>query len=115
MTLLAINNARTYDWKTWTMGIMRSFLSGGAMAFATLGGGAAAGVHGSQLWTMTGINFLAMGLYRLGEFLQLHGAPDTVVTEEKTVSVQPEGDGVKATTVIKTTTSTEPPASPKEN
>ena len=105
----AITNAQTYDWKTWTLGLMRSFLSGGAAAFMTLGGGAIAGVSPKKMWFMVGINFLAMGMYRLGEFLQLHGAPDTVVTEVKTVSVQPAGEGIKATQTTKTTTTTEPP------
>ena len=72
----AITNAQSYDWKTWLIGIMRSFMSGGAAAFLTLGGGALVGVPSRQIWQMMGINFVAMGLYRLGEFLQLHGAPD---------------------------------------
>ncbi len=55
---------------------MRSFLSGGAIALTTGTGGALVGVPSRQLWTLMGINFVVMGLYRLGEFLQLHGAPD---------------------------------------
>lgn len=103
----AIKNAQAYDWKTWGIGIMRSFISGGAIALATLGGGAGVGVQGWKLWTMTGINFVGMGLFRMGEFLTLHGAPDVVVTEEKTVDLQPASGGIKGTVVTKTTTSTE--------
>ena len=109
MTIL--KNAQSYDWNSWMIGIMRSFLSGGAVALATLSGGALVGVTPDKMWKMVGINFLAMGAYRMGEFLQLHGAPDKVVMTEKTVDVQPAGDGIKATTITKTVTSTEPPTS----
>ena len=74
--MTAIDNAKSYDWTTWLIGIMRSFLSGGAAAFLTLGGGSLVGVPPKQVWLMMLINFLAMGLYRMGEFLTLHGAPD---------------------------------------
>lgn len=72
----AIQNAKNYDWKDWLIGILRSFLSGGAAAFLTFGGGSLVGVPPRQVWQMVGINFVAMGMYRMGEFLQLHGAPD---------------------------------------
>lgn len=111
----ALENGRAYDWPTWLIGIMRSFLSGGAAAFLTLGGGALTGVPPNKVWIMVGINFVAMGAYRLGEFLQLHGAPDKVViTTEKTEStIQPVGDGVKQTSVVTTTVKAEdkPPTS----
>jgi hypothetical protein len=77
MTIFA--NAKSYAWSDWWLGIMRSFLSGGAAAFLTFGGGSLVGVPPKQVWEMVGINFIAMGMYRLGEFLQLHGAPETVV------------------------------------
>lgn len=72
----AVSNAQSYDWPTWFIGIQRSFLSGGAVALATLGGGSVVGVSGWKLWAMVGTNFVILGLYRLGEFLTLHGAPD---------------------------------------
>lgn len=74
--ILAITNAKGYAWTDWFIGIQRSFLSGGAVALATLGGGSIVGLTRSQLWGMVGSNFVIMGLYRMGEFLQLHGAPD---------------------------------------
>jgi len=55
---------------------MRSFLSGGSAALFTGTGGAVLGIPGPMVWKLMGINFILMGLYRLGEFLQLHGAPD---------------------------------------
>ncbi|HWH59341.1 MAG TPA: hypothetical protein VN682_17055 [Terriglobales bacterium] len=76
--MTAIDNARTYAWGDWWIGIMRSFLSGGAAAFLTGTGGALVGVPSGQVWKLMGINFVLMGLYRMGEFLTLHGAPDKV-------------------------------------
>ena len=78
MTLVATAaaNAKAYDWQTWLIGIMRSFLSGGAVALTTGTGGAVLGIPGRQVWALMGINFVLMGLYRLGEFLTLHGAPE---------------------------------------
>lgn len=74
----AVDNARSYDWQSWMLGIMRSFLSGGAAALLTGGGSALVGIPPRQAWVLMGINFISMGLYRMGEFLQLHGAPDQV-------------------------------------
>jgi len=76
MTYMMSVNAARYDWKTWMLGVMRSFLSGGAVALTTGTGGALLGIPGKQVWTLMGINFVILGLYRMGEFLQLHGAPD---------------------------------------
>ena len=72
----AVANAKSYGWGDWMIGILRSFLSGGAMALTTGTGGALIGIPSRQVWMLMGINFVVMGLYRLGEFLQLHGAPD---------------------------------------
>ena len=72
----AISNAQGYAWGDWAIGIMRSFLSGGAAALLTGTGGALVGVPNTQIWKLMLINFILMGLYRLGEFLTLHGAPD---------------------------------------
>jgi hypothetical protein len=105
MTIAAVTNASQYAWSDWYIGIMRSFLSGGAVAFATLGGGSAVGVAGKQLWIMIAVNFCLMGLYRMGEFLQLHGAPEKItVTETRESTIQPSGDGIKQTSTVTTTT-----------
>jgi len=83
MTLTAVTNAKTYDWQTWMLGIMRSFLTGGGAALVS--GLAAMGVAPNQINLTTGLmpllkvtaaSFLVMGLFRMGEFLTLHGAPD---------------------------------------
>ena len=76
--MTAIDNAKGYAWGDWLMGIMRSFLSGGAAALGALGGSGLAGLNLHQTLIMTGSGFVIMGLYRLGEFLTLHGAPDKV-------------------------------------
>jgi hypothetical protein len=78
MTLTAITNAKTYAWSDWLIGIMRSFLSGGSAALISGGGGAIAGITAKQQYIMMGSSFLGMGIYRIGEFLQLHGAPDKI-------------------------------------
>jgi len=72
----AFDSIANYDFGTWMIGIFRSFLSGGATALCTGAGGALVGIPGKQAWELMGINFILMGLYRMGEFLQLHGAPD---------------------------------------
>ncbi len=112
-------NAQRYDWSSWYLGIMRSFISGGSssMVAAMAGMGIAPDKFNLQTGATGGlwhtaelmlVMFVFQGLYRMFEFLTLHSAPDKVVTEEKTVDVTPTADGIKATTVTKTTTSTEP-------
>ena len=76
MSIAAIRNLSAYNWSDWFIGLMRSFLSGGAAALITGGGGAVLGIPQKQVWLLMGTNFVLMGLYRMGEFLQLHGAPD---------------------------------------
>jgi hypothetical protein len=106
----AYANAQCYAWSDWLIGIMRSFLSGGAAAFITLGGGALVGVPSNKLWIMIGINFVTMGLYRMGEFLQLHGAPEKVTTTTvESTNIQPVGAGVQATVKTTQTVSTDAP------
>lgn len=76
--MTAIDNARNYAWGDWWIGIMRAFLSGGAAALGGLSGSGIAGLNLRQTLIVTGSGFVVMGLYRLGEFLTLHGAPDKV-------------------------------------
>jgi hypothetical protein len=107
----AYDNALKYDWPTWFIGILRSFISGGssAMVAGLTSMGIAPGTFnlnnsvGNTIKLM-GIMFMFQGGYRMFEFLQLHGSPDKVVTEEKEVNVQPSGSGVKVASVTKTTT-----------
>lgn len=81
--MLAIDNAKQYDWGTWWIGILRAFISGGssAMVAGLTSMGIAPGTFnlsgslGNTLKLM-GIMFLFQGGYRMFEFLQLHGAPD---------------------------------------
>ena len=85
MTIAALTNAATYDWKTWLIGIFRAFISGGssAMVAGLTSMGIAPGTFnlnnsvGNTLKLM-GVMFLFQGGYRMFEFLQLHGAPDQV-------------------------------------
>jgi hypothetical protein len=83
--LTAVTNASNYDWSTWFMGIMRSLLSGGSasMVSGLASMGIAPGTFnltnsvGNTLKLMS-VMFLFQGLYRMFEFLQLHGAPDPI-------------------------------------
>ena len=120
MPLAVIANAKQYDWPTWFLGIMRSFISGGssAMVAGLTSIGIAPGtfnLHSSIRNTLElmGIMFMFQGGYRMFEFLQLHGAPDTLViqTEKTESTIQPSGEGIKQTSVVTTTvaTSTTPP------
>lgn len=81
MSFTMVTNAGRYDWPTWMLGIMRSFLSGGAGALISGGGGAVAGITAKQQYIMMATSFLGLGLYRMGEFLQLHGAPDPIAAQ----------------------------------
>jgi hypothetical protein len=92
----AIDNARGYNWSDWLIGIMRSFLSGGAAALVTGGGGAIAGITAKQQYIMMASSFLGLGLYRMGEFLTLHGAPDKV---QETLNVA-EGKAKEAVAAV---------------
>lgn len=99
----AVDNARSYDWSSWAIGIMRSFLSGGAVALTTGTGGAIIGIPGKQVWILMVINFFLMGLYRMGEFLQLHGAPDAVqqsLDRASTAATQAATEATKAASAV---------------
>src|SRR5271163_3950132 len=101
MSVMMLTNAAKYDWQTWLMGIMRSFLSGAAMALTTGTGGALLSIPGPTLWRLMALNFVVMGLYRMGEFLQLHGAPDQVqaslkAAAEATQAVAQQADAAAA-------------------
>ncbi len=83
MTIAAIKNAGAYDWATWFIGIMRSFISGASSAMVAAMSSIAIdpsnfNLSGNLRHTleMGGIMFLFQGGYRMFEFLQLHGAPD---------------------------------------
>lgn len=81
----AFANAQQYDWATWLLGIMRSFISGGssAMVAGLTSMGIAPGTFnltnsvGNTL-KLCGTMFLFQGGYRMFEYLQLHGTPDQV-------------------------------------
>lgn len=90
MFTTAVGNARGYDWSTWMLGLFRSFMSGGAGALVALGGSTVLKLSLKQTLLLTGGQFVIMGLYRLGEFLQLHGGPDqlSAAIEKASASAQ---------------------------
>jgi len=112
----AITNAMGYDWPTWLLGIMRSFISGGSSSMVAAMGGMGIAPDKFNLNAGLGntvklmvVMFVFQGCYRMFEFLQLHSAPDKVVTTQETVStLQPQGDGLKQTSKITTTTEAKP-------
>jgi hypothetical protein len=101
--LTIFQNAKKYDWATWMLGIMRSFISGGssAMVAGLTSMGIAPGTFnltnsvGNTLKLM-GIMFMFQGGYRMFEFLQLHGAPDRL---QQTLQVAEDATDVAATQV----------------
>lgn len=95
MTIAAIRNAATYDWGTWLIGIMRSFISGASSAMVAAMGSIAIdpanfNLSGNLRHTleMGGIMFLFQGGYRMFEFLQLHGAPDKLQQTLETAAIE---------------------------
>ena len=91
MTMMG--NARGYDWATWVMGIMRSFIGGGGGALAGALGPMAtdsdhfnlgAGFH--HTLASMGVGFVIVGIIHLGIFLQTHGAPDKLQSSLQTAA-----------------------------
>lgn len=77
---VATANAKQYDWATWVMGLFRSFMSGGAASIvvATSTNLVVPNMTPARTLILMGITFLFQGIYRMCEFLALHGAPDQV-------------------------------------
>lgn len=78
-----IQNASGYDWSTWSIGLMRSFLQGGGGALVGILGPMATdgkdfnlGSGLSHTLISMLIGFCIAGLLQLGMFLKTHGAPD---------------------------------------
>jgi hypothetical protein len=72
----AINNAKQYDWGDWFLGLFRAFTAALSVTLITFSGMAAAGVPTRQKFIALIFTFLGGFAYRLGEFLQLQGAPE---------------------------------------
>jgi len=97
--LTAFMNASKYDWGTWFLGIMRALISGGssAMVSGLASMGIAPGTFNltnsiSNTFKLMGVMFLFQGLYRMFEFLQLHGAPDPIAQQ---VALQKAAEATK--------------------
>ena len=122
MAMNAITNAMQYDWPTWFLGIMRSFISGGSSSMVAAMGGMGIAPDRYNLNAGLGntvklmvVMFVFQGCYRMFEFLQLHSAPDKVVTTQETVStMQPAGDGIKQVSTVTTTVEAQSATKPSE-
>ena len=100
----AFESIASYDFGTWMLGIMRSFISGGSAAVA--GGLSVMGIDSEHFNLHKGLPhvlemmftmFLIMGLYRMFEFLQLHGAPDKLEQALANASAQSNKAMIQAT------------------
>jgi hypothetical protein len=112
MTMMS--NAKSYDWDSWLVGLLRSFNMGI--------GGAMTGILGPMVTDYQhfnlgptgykatlismGIGFLVGGIFQLGLFLQTHGAPDRLQTSLATAAAA----STKASEAIATAQTQVPPA-----
>lgn len=86
--LAAVTNGGRFAWSDWFLGIMRSFISGGAGALTS---GAVVGIkdpqdwglHSGKLFELMGIVFLATGIMHMMIYLQTHPVPDLVVAPKQ--------------------------------
>lgn len=90
-----MSSVSQYKWADWVSGILKSFISGGSAAvvsaFTTMGISPEkynlnAGLGNTM--KLAGIMFLAMGVYRLAEFLTIHAVPDQVAAAEAMQNAQ---------------------------
>ena len=103
-------NASSYDWPTWFMGIFKSLMSGFSVAVVSglssivIAPGTfnlSAGI--APTFKLMGVMMLFQGLYRMAEFLQLHAGPDQpaanlqkaqVATQEAVVQSNKAADAI---------------------
>jgi hypothetical protein len=108
----AVVNAQRLDWQGWSLGLMRSFVSGAAGAATSTG---VVGTIDPKDWglgnlkhlaLLAGLTFLGTGIFHMFIFLQTHPTPDAVpvATVETTTVVHPTDPAVPET---KTTSTTE--------
>lgn len=108
----AVVNAKRLDWQGWSLGIMRSFVSGAAGAIAATGTVSIADPsdwgkgNPGHMALLAAVTFFGAGLVHLAVFLQTHPTPDAVpvATVETTTVVHPADPNVPET---KTQTTTE--------
>jgi hypothetical protein len=108
ITTQAVSNAKAYDWQTWRLGLMRSFISGVSIAMAAglsliLATPTAYNLsdHFFATLKVTTIIGAVQGVYRMCEFLSLHAIPDPIninAPSAKAVNIsQPDGGSVQVT------------------
>jgi hypothetical protein len=82
--IAAVTNAQRLDWSGWSLGIMRSFISGGAGAIAAT---TTVGFADPKDWgpnnlphvaLLFGVTFLGTGVIHMMTFLQTHPTPDAI-------------------------------------
>lgn len=114
-----LKNAEQYDWSTWLVGIMRSFVSGSAGAVVGVLGPMATDAHDFNLTSdaglhhtlvSMGVGFLIGGIVHMAMFLQTHSAPDLVVVKETESVVTDLGAGQTQVSTVETTKTVSPEA-----
>jgi hypothetical protein len=84
----AIANAKRLDWSGWSLGIMRSYIAGGAGAVAAT---TTVGFADPKDWgpgnvghmmLLFAITFFGTGLMHMMVFLETHPTPDAIVVAE---------------------------------
>jgi hypothetical protein len=108
----AVTNAQRLDWQGWSLGIMRSFVSGAAGAVAATSTVSIADPNDwgkgnlGHMALLAAITFFGTGIIHMMIFLQTHPTPDAVpvATVETTTVVHPTDPAVPET---KTTSTTE--------
>lgn len=98
-----IVNASRYDWSTWSMGLMRSFLQGGGGALVGFVGPMATDSRDFNLGSGLGhtaismlIGFGIAGALQMGMFLKTHGAPDPIVAQALAEAAQASSKATEA-------------------
>jgi len=83
-----VSNMSHYNWSDWLLGILKSLLSGGSSAMVS--GLGSMGIAPDKFnltssigntFKLMGVMFLFQGLYRMFEFLSLHGSPDPIALQ----------------------------------
>lgn len=98
-----IQNASRYDWSSWVVGILRSFVQGGGGALAGFLGPMATDSKDFNLGSGLGhtllsmlIGFFIAGCVQMGMFLKTHGAPDPIMAQALADAAQASSKATEA-------------------
>jgi hypothetical protein len=82
--ITAVSTAKKLDWQGWLLGVIRSFIGGGAGSIASSFGAmtidpehfniGSGGLH--DVLSLMGVTFLITGIVHMAMFLQTHSVPE---------------------------------------